>query len=173
MEFEPDGELETIDVPSFEEARSSKGIRGHRSEKKIKVLKDEVRKAIARLGGGVERFIKGKFHGESVRDGYIVRFNLKGHPGEIKVAALPIEKKRTDYKRDKALKQALFTVRDIFEAQYNLKLLSPGSNPLLPYLLADGGETVAELYESNYRIPRLSREAEMSEVDESEYEVGS
>lgn len=156
MEFQPDESEQGFEVPYFEEAKSEDGIKGHRTGKDIQTLKAEIRDAIARLGGGVIGIQRGTFATDPPRTGYVVAFLMGDHEGRLPVASLPIENK-TDRRESQALKQALFTVRDILEAQYNLKLLSPGSNPLLPYLLGDGDRTVSEIYEEEYRIPAMSK----------------
>lgn len=168
MEFQPDESDEALEVPYFEDAKARDGIRGHRTRKSLRDLKDEIRKAIARLGGGVTRIQRGSFMTDPPRDGYLVHFNLDAHAGRLPVATLPIENE-TKRRKKQARKQALYTVREVLEAQYNLKILAPGSNPLLPYLLGAGDKTVAELYEEHYRIPPLSQKAPLEAEIDTEY----
>lgn len=156
MNFIPESVSQELEVPWFEEATTAQhGVRGHNTGKGIDELQGEIRAVIGRLGGSVRLFVAGTFPGQRKRYGYEVRFEIAGHEGRILIAALPL-KKETPAKKTATLKQALYTVREHLQAQYNLLLLSPGSNPLLPYLLADGQRTVAELYRERYEVPMLA-----------------
>lgn len=156
MDFIPDSQRHELEVPWFEEATTAQhGVRGHNTSKSIEQLQGEIRAVIGLLGGSVRAFVPGTFPGARKRYGFEVRFEIAGHEGRILIAALPI-KSETATRKQQALKQALYTVREHLEAHYNLLLLSPGGNPLLPYLLADGRRTVAELYRERYEVPMLS-----------------
>lgn len=157
MNFVPDEKklASEIDVPYFEDATTARhGVHGQSTSKTLDVLQAEIRSAIGLLGGSVQAFVPGTFVGKRKRYGYELHFELSGQEGRIRIAALPL-KSETETKKRQALKQALYTVREQLVAQYNMLLLSPGGNPLLPYLLIDG-KTVAEVYEERFAVPMLS-----------------
>lgn len=154
MEYEPledEHQSDQPSVPFFEDAtKKDHGVKGHTTGKSLEKLKSEVRSAIARLGGGVHRIQHVKFpdpeKGEA-RYGFVVTFDYLGHPAEMKIAGLPL-KNPTDTKKDQSMKQALYTIRESLEAQHNQYLLSPGSHPLLPYVLdADNDRTFGEAFD--------------------------
>lgn len=157
MQFIPEESSQDLEIPYFEDATTEEhGVRGHSTGRSIEQLKADIRAAVGRLGGSVLAVTAGHFQVEPLRYGYVIDFDFKNHPGRLIVAALPI-KKETATKKKNALRQALYTVHSTLEAQYNLLLLSPGSNPLLPYLLVEGGkQTVAELYNERFEVPMLS-----------------
>lgn len=156
MNFIPDEVSQELKVPWFEDATTAAhGVRGHNTSKSLETLQAELRAEIGRLGGTVQHLVAGAFEGRPKRYGYLIHFTFQAHEGQLAVAALPL-KKETPAKKTAALKQALFTVREHLRAQYNMLLLSPGGNPLLPYLLADGKRTVAELYRDHYEVPMLT-----------------
>lgn len=169
MDFVPeDGGEPTDDVPYFEDSHSDLGIEGHGTRSSVEELKAEIREAMAKMGGTVERIIPGKFSGENTRHGFVIEFNYKGAPGKVKVASLPIKKKETSKKVKQAKKQALYNIRNAFQAQYNLQLMSPGANPLLPYILADGTDrTASEVFEEQHGIPSPTK-ARQLEADNHE-----
>ena len=142
-------------IPWFEEATQESGVKGHRTSKGIEELKTEIKSAMSKLGGGVTTFMSGTYNTDPKRYGYQVTFAYGNREGRIEVAALPM-KKETEGKRKQCLKQALFTVRAMLEAQFNAGLLVPGSAPLVPYLLDDQGRTLAEALAASENIPLLS-----------------
>ena len=71
-------------------------------------------------------------------------------------------------KRKQALKQALFTVREMLDSQFNSGVLIPGSAPLIPYMIDDKGRTLAEALSKEDSIPLLSPPLEEGE----DYEDG-
>jgi len=82
--------------------------------------------------------------------------------GKIEIAVLPI-KKETATRREGALKQALYTVREMLESQFNSGVLIPGSAPLIPYMIDDQGRTLAEALSETDSIPLLSPPLEEGE----------
>jgi len=142
-------------IPWFEEVTSESGIKGHYTKKSIEELKTEIKAAMSRLGGGVKTFMSGTYETEPKRYGYLINFAYGSREGRIEIAALPMEKE-TEGKRKRALKQALFTAREMLEAQFNSGLLVPGSAPLIPYLLDDQGRTLSEAMAAAENIPLLS-----------------
>jgi len=169
-----DFEAKAPEVPWFENASAELGIRGHATKKPIEVLKTEIKAAMSKLGGGVTSFVSGKFPTKPPRYGYQIIFNYGSREGRIEIAALPI-KKETPGKRKQALKQALYTVREMLDSQFNSGVLIPGSAPLIPYMLDDKGRTLAEALSKEDSIPLLSppleegedyEEGEFTEVDD-------
>lgn len=155
---ELEDEYQDVEVPYFEDASKSKhGIKGKTTSKTLGRLKDEISNAISKLGGSVKRIVRGKFEGKEVRHGFLVEFTLKGANGRMPVAGLPIKKQKTDRKKKQCLKQALYTVRESLEAQYNMKVLTVDSEPLLQYLLIEGQDgseaTLAEKFQSGDALP--------------------
>jgi hypothetical protein len=175
MKFIPDDfESKTPEVPWFEDASSELGIRGHATSKSIDTLKTEIKSAMSALGGGVTSFLSGKWPTNPPRYGYQINFNYGDREGKIDIAALPI-RKETPSKRKQCLKQALYTVRDMLDSQFNTSVLVPGSAPLIPFMIDDKGKTLAETLSETSAIPLLSPpleegtdyvDGEFSEVEE-------
>lgn len=169
MTFIPDDmDKKEATIPWFEDAKAELGIKGHSTNKSITELKIEIKSAMSRLGGGVTSFITGKFDTIPARIGYEIRFNYGSREGKIEIAALPL-KKWTSTKETQSKKQALFTVREMLEAEFNSGMLVPGSAPLIPFLLDDSGNTLAEALHLQAGIPLLSAPIEeASEIVEGE-----
>jgi hypothetical protein len=166
MTFIPDDfEIKETRIPWFEEASTQLGIKGHRTDKSLDQLKNEIKAAMSSLGGGVTTFQSGKFPTKPPRFGYQITFNYGDREGRIEIAALPM-KKETEGKRKQALKQALYTVREMLVSQFNSSLLIPGSAPLVPYMIDDKGRTLAEALAKSASIPLLSPPLEADEDDE-------
>lgn len=162
MEFVPDdqtAEERGVEVPYWRDASKRKhGIEGKETGKRISTLKGEIKTAVRNLGGAVEKIERGQFpHFDPPREGFVVQFYLDGNPGAIPVAALPFNPDKpepTDRMKKQALRQALYSARNALEAQHNLRILSPGANPLLPHLLMPGGDmTLAEAYDQERGLP--------------------
>ena len=163
MQFIPDDmDVKAPQVPWFEDASAELGIKGHATNKSIETLKTEIKAAMSKLGGGVTSFLSGKFETVPPRYAYQINFNYGAREGKIEIAVLPI-KKATPSKRKQALKQALFTVRDMLESQFNSGVLIPGSAPLIPYMIDDKGRTLAEILSETDAIPMLSPPLEKGE----------
>lgn len=149
-----------IAIPFFEDATSDIGIKGHATTKSIKELRSQLVMAISRLGGTVESIDTGTFPDVPPRRGMRVSFTINGHPGRLEIAALPFRDASTPKKEDKALRMALYNVIDSLEASYNLLLMSPGSMPLMQYMLAPGtDQTIAESLMEKGDVPRLTARA--------------
>lgn len=171
MTFIPDDmdKKEAI-IPWFEDAKAELGIKGHSTSKSLSELEMEIKAAMARLGGGVTSFITGKFDTLPPRIGFEIRFNYGSREGKIEIAALPI-KKWTNTRETQSKKQALYTVREMLEAEFNSGMLVPGSAPLVPFLLDDSGRTLSEVMHEQAGIPLLSapiKESVDSEIVEGE-----
>lgn len=157
--FVPDDfEMKDPDVPWFEDAKSSLGIKGHSTTKSIDQLKMEIKAAFSSLGAGVKSFRQGHFDkvgNEKFRYAYEIAFSYGDRDGRMVIAALPI-RKETPSKKEQALKQVLFTVREMLESQFNSGMLVPGSAPLVQYMLDDHGRTLAEALSQQSNVPLLS-----------------
>lgn len=163
MKFIPDDfGIKASEIPWFEDASAELGIKGHETRKSAETLKTEIKATLSKLGGGVTTFLSGKFPTKPPRYGYQIRFHYGVREGKIEIAALPM-KKETPSKRNKALKQALYTVREMLDSQFNSGLLIPGSAPLIPYMLDDQGRTLAEALSEKDSIPLLSPPLEEDE----------
>lgn len=147
MNFIPD-EGPIFEVPYFEDVTSSGGWAGHTTSKSENDLMSEIGIAIGRLGGIVYRWIPGAF---GSRPGYRMLFTLQGgKPGRIDVVALPLRTKKNssgyDAKKKAAIKMALFNLRDQLESLWRMQQLIPGYFGLLPLMLANGEQTIGELW---------------------------
>ncbi len=130
-------------IPYFED-QEGENIPGRRTHKSIISLKAEIFDLLAELGADDPYFVAGKFPaGNRERYGFQVFFTLQGARGRIDCAALPI-RKETTVKKDRALAQALFLLRDELQAMVYAFVHKPGSIPLVPYLIGAGGKTVTE-----------------------------
>ncbi len=145
--------LKQADVPFFED-QSEQKIPGRRTEKTQKNLKGEIISLMAKLGAGGVLFIQGTYPGERKRYGYQIQFNINGVPGRFDVAALPI-KSETAVKKDRALAQALYLIRNWLEAEHFSAVYRPGAVALLPYLIGEGGQTLTEAIIAGGKLPLL------------------
>lgn len=171
MTFIPDDiDEKPPEIPWFESASSELGIKGHGTKKSIEELQIEIKSAMSKLGGGVTAFFGGRFPGQRVRYGYEIRFGYGKREGLIRVAGLPMEHE-TAAKKTKTLKQALYTVRDALESQFNARLNMPGAAPLIGYLLDDKGRTLAEMLADSDGIPLLSAPIPDEDVEVVEGEL--
>ncbi len=172
MSFIPeDFKVKESTVPWFEDATQETGVKGHYTKKGIEELKTEIKAAMSALGGGVTSFLAGNFPTKSPRYGYQIMFNYGDREGRIEIAALPL-KNETPGKKKKTLKQALYTIREMLQSQFNSSLLVPGSAPLIPFMIDDQGRTLAEVLAESAAIPLLSPPIDADEYDgEGEFEV--
>ena len=59
-------------------------------------------------------------------------------------------------KKDRALAQALFLVRNWLESEVFSSVYRPGAVALLPFLIGDNGETVTETMVHSGKLPILT-----------------
>lgn len=159
FEFTPESPkksgFDLYDVPYYEDS-SDKKVAGHSTTKSIGTLKSEVVELLSRLGADSSIFVLGKYQvGKYSRWGYKIDFNLEGLPGQLLVAALPL-KNETDVRRDKALRQALFLIRDMLASEYHSSMYRPGVIPLVPYLLVEKDKTAMQMFIETSNIPLLA-----------------
>lgn len=153
--FIPDiGEQEMLAVPFFEDV-SAKDASGRWTEKPLSALKIETEDALAKLGAVNVMFTPGKFPGAPERFGFRITFNFRAVRGRIDCAALPL-RTPTEKKKDRALATALYMLRDKLRSEREAKLYMPGSEPLIPYLIGVGDQTVAEALLGSGDLVRLS-----------------
>lgn len=152
MAFIPDDDPTDLKIPYFEDSNNNYGIQGHGTTKSESQLLSEISGALGRLEGMFIRAATGRFEeeGHPVRHGYIIYFTYKGIPGEIKVAGLPLRGKATEARIQKTKNMALYNIRNTLEAQFMMRLLSPGSIPLLQHLRLAGGKSVADYISDNF-----------------------
>lgn len=153
--FIPDKtEIGKKSVPWFDDQSDSK-IPGRGTRKDVTDLQGEIIELMGHLGAGGVAFMPGTHPGTPKRYGFQLHFNINGVPGRIDVAALPI-KNETPNKKDRALAQALYLVRDWLEAEVFSSVYRPGAVALLPFLIGEGGQTVTETFISSGRLPLLT-----------------
>jgi hypothetical protein len=134
-----------IKVPYFEDARADVAPYAN-SERPIKAIQEEITGLLRKLEATNIQFQEGTFEdGKLKRHGYLVDFVYAGNPGRVEVAGLPIRYTPTSLKVDRVKAQALLIARDWIKQMATSKIFLPHSEPLLPYLLADGNKTVAEI----------------------------
>lgn len=152
--FKPDEiEIKSIEVPFLEDARSD-DVQFHTSRKSVEAAKAEVADVIGKLGASVTRFVDGTYESDSGvgRFGYAIYFQYGGVDGVIRVACLPI-RKYTDAKGKQVRVQALLNVALWLRSAVSAQIFSPGTDVLLPYLLVDGDQTVADKIRAMGTLP--------------------
>lgn len=149
MQFKPNENRQAVKVPYFEDVRSSDGWEGQGSEKSIDTLKEEVARAVGRLGGFVHHYVEGTYTvGDVERPGLQLFYSLGGAPARIDIAGLPTRNPNNRSKnRNSSLKMALYMLRNALNGLWFLQQLSPGYAPLMPWMIADSkGNTISQLW---------------------------
>ena len=144
INFTPDEPTESeLHVPFIEDARADTAP-FYSTSKTEKQARAEIEKNLALLGAAVSRFQSGKFNvNGQERYGYLIGFLWHGASGEIRIAGLPM-RKHSEAKERQVRVQALLNVSQWLQTLITQQIFSPGSNPLVPYLLAADGKTVLE-----------------------------
>ncbi len=161
-------------VPYFEDVERSEGWQGFSTTKSLKTLQAEIGDAIGRLGGIASSFQRGTFLIDTqTREGFRVHYSLtnpNGHliAGRIDVAALPVRSRRNDQHKEKALKMALYMLRNALDGAWFMQQLSPGYAALMPWMLADGQKTVSQLWSESPIMSNLLPPGESDFVIEGE-----
>lgn len=143
-----------LDIPYFEDQKESK-IPGRGTEKTIDALQMEITDLMLRLGAGAVRFTMGRFEGPPPRFVFQIAFSMNGLPGRIDVAALPI-RSLTDARKDRALAQALYLLRNWLESEVFSAVYRPGAIALLPFLVGEDGRTITESFVAHEKLPSVS-----------------
>lgn len=89
--FTPTGKADDrqIKVPFFEDAREEIA-RFYATTKKIATIQEEIIAEVGKLGGGGVQFHEGFFGEKPRRYGYVIDFNINGHPAQMVAAGLPM-----------------------------------------------------------------------------------
>lgn len=157
FQFTPTQQEKKVNVPFFEEARADYAPHYNAKNKSVRTAQDEIIKELAKLGGAGVQFQEGFFGtGQDKRYGYVIYFQYNGAAGIIRVAGLPMRHRETQIKIGKIRLQALLNVRDWLKATVTGQIFSPGSEPLMQYLLVDGMNTIADYIAKTSQLPRLN-----------------
>ena len=146
-------EMPALAVPYFEE-QSEEKIPGRGTKKSPSELQAEVRDFMGKMGATNVIFTPGKFQDAPIRFGYQMTFVIAGMPGRMDIAALPM-KSEAPGKKDKALAQALYLVRNWLEGEVFSQVYRPGNIPLLPYIIGPDDVTVQEAIVKSGKLPML------------------
>lgn len=155
VNFIPDDkQAQYVETPFFEDI-TAKDIPGCETKKTIDQLQAEIRAVLKRLDCINIQFQSGKTSEKPTRYGYLIHFTCIGRKGRIDCVALPL-RSETGHKKDRALAQALYLVRNALEAQLYAKFYQPGYEPIVPYLIDDKGVTVMQALVERGMLPMLS-----------------
>jgi hypothetical protein len=166
MKFIPDEDRQNDDVivPFLEDARADFAP-FYSSTKSVKQATSELEKEMAKLSASVLRVQSGKFQVDGKnRLGYLIEFTLYGIRGELTVAARPI-RKPTPAKENQARVQALLNVVQWVQSMVTKRVFSPGSNPLIPYLLAADGRQILETLATSGMLQIAAPKQEIIEAE--------
>jgi hypothetical protein len=153
--FIPAGDTYKDRTIYFEDS-TTEHIPGYSCTRSTEALQGAISKVLHRMGAdGVWFSRPGMFVGSPPRDGYEIGFKFGKMAGRITCAALPLRGKDTKYKRDQALKQALFLMLNQLEASLYISINKPAADSLIPYLLDSGGRTLIETLIDAGSIPML------------------
>lgn len=140
-------------IPYFEDNPKEK-IPGRGTEKSLQTLQTEIITLLSRLGAGTVQFVPGQYPGTPKRYGFQITFWYGGMQGRMDCAALPM-RKETERRKDRALAQALYLLRDELQAMVYSVVHKPGAIPLIPYLIGANGKTVTEHLVETQNVPQL------------------
>ena len=177
MNFIPNQPSKALSVPYYEDVTGDDGWQGQRTEKSVDRLKSEVVEGVTRLGGFVSGFTMGTFQIDGLeRQGCQVFYSITANngrfvPGRLDIAALPVRDKYSSTKKDKALRMALFMLRDALNGMWFFQQLSPGYAPLMPFMIGNSeGKTISQLWAEspvmNNLLPPGDAEFIEAEVEE-------
>ena len=153
--FVPDPlHAQKLDIPFFEE-QTGKDIPGRGTTKTCEKLQQEIRELMLKMEAFGVVFMPGTFNEKPKRYGYRLTFRLAGMAGRMEIAALPI-RNETPNKKNRALAQALYLVRNWLESEVFSQVYRPGSMPLVPYLVGAGDKTVIEALVESGSLPLLA-----------------
>lgn len=138
-------------IPFFEDARADHAPY-YSSTKTLRAVRTEVIAEMAKLDAAVVSFREGFFGNGPRRYGYEITFIYGSTRGRIAVAGLPL-RNETPAKIVRVRVQALLIVRDWLKASVTQPVFSPGSSPLMQFLLVDGERTLAQFLQEERRLP--------------------
>ena len=173
LNFVPESQ-KAVEVPYFEDVSRDEGWQGYSTTKPIKKLQAEIGDAIGRLGGIVSSFQRGTFLiDDKTREGFRVHYSIQNPNmqlvlGRIDIAALPVRNKRDETKKDKSLRMALYMLRNALDGMWFMQQLSPGYAALMPWMIADGDQTVSQLWSASPIMSNLLPPPESEFIIEGE-----
>lgn len=142
MFFQEENQSSLHSVPYFEDVSPADGWSGQTTTKSYETLKSNIMLSINRLGGITTSIKKGTFKSEdkTTREGLVILYQIEGaegklYPGKIEIAALPT--KNSSHK-EKSLKMAMYMFDISLKGTWYLQKLSPGYDPLMPFMLVPG-----------------------------------
>lgn len=159
--FKPDaGASQAAHTVYFEDATAENGFIGQSTSKTAKELEAEMRNRMGMLNGSILTITPGTYTEISpIRYGVEIVFAFGEMRGRFNVAALPLShRKPTAHMKDKAMRQALFIVVRLLEAQFQAKHFLLDYAPLLPFLMDQQGRTFTEAMIDSGQFPDLHRE---------------
>ena len=184
MQFVPEDDGKQVEVPTYDEVqgKSAEGWTGHTTGLNVIKLKGKIVNALSMLGANVSTFQSGHFIDENsgmkrmaMRINYFVS-NEAGDawPGVLDIAALPVdqEKAQTDKsyanKLDKSLRMAMYMTLTALQGAWNMKMLSPGYSPLMPWMIASkDGSTMSEQWEATLNDGKFLKQLPAPQAAES------
>lgn len=153
--FTPTEDKYKTRIVYFEDSHSEK-IPGYTTSQSVQKMQGDIIDLMHRMGAELVAFSRpGTFQGKPARDGYEVAFKFGKMAGRIACAALPIRGTATDHKKQQALKQALYLLRDQLRATLYTSINKPAGDMLIPYLLDSSGRTITESLIDMGSIPML------------------
>lgn len=152
--FIPDLKIEQVSIPYYEDSPDRK-IPGRATTKSTSRLQSEISQLLTKLGAFNVAFMPGIFPGKTKRYGFQVTFQYGTALGRLDCAALPI-RSETPAKKEAAIKQALFLLRNKMEAMVYASIYEPNGLPLVPYLIGAGNKTVTEALIESGNLPLLA-----------------
>lgn len=152
-----------IEVPFFEDARA-KTAPYYSTSRNISDVQKEITSIIDELGGERIRFVEGYFGDKPRRYGYIVRFRYADQDAEIVAAGLPM-RNATPTKTNTVKVQALLIVRDQLKAALTALVFSPGSYPLMQYVLGEGDRTLGQIFAHRQELLLLNPPTEPIKIE--------
>lgn len=155
MNFIPDApSVQQIEIPYFEDV-TAKDVPGKAVHYGPAYYQRKVEESLYKLGALNVQWVSGRYEeaDERSRDGFEIRFAYAGFPGRVRAAALPC---RRGSNREKAKAQSLYLVNMWLESERVSFAYRPGSNPLAPYLIGEGGKTAIEMLVERGQLPMLT-----------------
>ena len=165
MDFIPEKNENTKEVPYFDDVTSDAGWQGHSTTKSIETLKSEVSESLSRLGAIVLKTQMGTFSAtnkarQGMRIDYMIEAPGKSVSGRIDIAALPVRisggtMKTLEKRKSQSMKMALYMLRMALDGMWFLEQLSPGYAALLPWMLVDKNETFGQKWTNTMNFASL------------------
>lgn len=146
MDFVPDMDQKWVDsnsVKFFEDARAD-DYPFYSSRKSLADAQLETKNEMEKIGAIKVVFQSGVFVLNGLkRYGYRVHFLLYGAAGIYPCVGLPM-KKENENKKERVLVQCLLNLSALLKAYRTSESFLPGSNPLIPHMLADSENTFSQ-----------------------------